>query len=33
VDSVQLRLFPAQKPLVERLGVDFFRRVPDAPGV
>lgn len=29
----QLRLFPAPKPLVERLGVDFFRRVPDAPGV
>lgn len=33
MDSVQLRLFPAPKPLVERLGVDFFRRVPDAPGV
>jgi GIY-YIG catalytic domain len=33
VDAVQLRLFPAPKPLVERLGVDFFRRVPDAPGV
>ena len=31
--GVQLRLFPAPKPLVERLGVDFFRRVPDAPGV
>lgn len=30
---MQLRLFPAPKPLVERLGVDFFRRVPDAPGV
>lgn len=29
----QLRLFPAPKPLVERLGVDFLRRVPDAPGV
>ena len=33
MDSVQLRLFPAPKPLVERLGVDLFRRVPDAPGV
>jgi DNA-binding transcriptional LysR family regulator len=33
MDSVQLRLFPAPKPLVERLGADFFRRVPDAPGV
>jgi excinuclease UvrABC nuclease subunit len=33
MDSVQLRLFPAPKPLVERLGVEFFRRVPDAPGV
>jgi hypothetical protein len=31
--GLQLRLFPAPKPLVERLGVDFFRRVPDAPGV
>jgi predicted GIY-YIG superfamily endonuclease len=31
--GVQLRLFPAPKPLVERLGVEFFRRVPDAPGV
>ena len=33
MDAVQLRLFPAPKPLVERLGVEFFRRVPDAPGV
>jgi predicted GIY-YIG superfamily endonuclease len=34
VDAVQqLRLFPAPKPLVERLGVEFFRRVPTAPGV
>lgn len=33
MDEVQLRLFPAPKPLVERFGVDFFRRVPDAPGV
>lgn len=31
--AIQLRLFPAPKPLVARLGVDFFRRVPDAPGV
>lgn len=30
---MQLRLFPAPKPLVERLGVDFFRRVPTTPGV
>ena len=29
----QLRLFPAPKPLVERLGVEFFRRVPTSPGV
>ena len=28
-----MRLFPAPKPLVERLGVEFFRRVPTAPGV
>ena len=33
MDALQLRLFPAPKPLVERLGVEFFRRVPDAPGV
>ena len=33
MDAVQLRLFSAPKPLVERLGVDYFRRVPDAPGV
>lgn len=31
--GLQLRLFPAPKPLVERLGVEFFQRVPDAPGV
>ena len=31
--ALQLRLFPAPKPLVERFGVEFFRRVPDAPGV
>jgi excinuclease UvrABC nuclease subunit len=33
MDAVQLRLFPAPKPLVERLGVEFFRRAPMAPGV
>jgi predicted GIY-YIG superfamily endonuclease len=33
VDAQQLRLFLAPKPLVERLGVEFFRRVPTAPGV
>jgi len=31
--AVQLRLFPAPKPLVERLGADFFKRVPREPGV
>ena len=31
--TLQLRLFPAPKPLVERFGVEFFRRVPNAPGV
>lgn len=30
---MQLRLFPASKPLVERFGVEFFRRVPKSPGV
>ena len=29
----QLRLFPAAKPLVERLGEDFFRAAPRAPGI
>lgn len=33
VSTVQLRLFPAPKPLVERLGPDFFQRVPRQPGV
>lgn len=33
VSTVQLRLFPAPKPLVERLGTDFFKRVPRQPGV
>lgn len=31
--ALQLRLFPAPKPLVDRLGVEFFRRVPTSPGV
>ena len=29
----QLWLFPPPKPLVERLGADFFRRLPERPGV
>src|SRR5215472_1310343 len=29
----QLLLFPDPRPLVERLGPDFFRRAPDRPGV
>ncbi len=29
----QLRLFPAPRPLVERLGAEFFRSVPAVPGV
>ena len=33
VSTGQLRLFPAPKPLVERLGHDFFKRVPRQPGV
>lgn len=30
---MQLRLFPAPRPLLERFGVEFFRRVPAVPGV
>ncbi len=30
---VQCLLFPDPRPLVERLGVEFFRRLPEAPGV
>lgn len=29
----QLRLFPAPQPLTERLGPDFFRAIPRAPGI
>lgn len=29
----QLRLLPAPKPLTERLGKEFFRGIPKAPGV
>lgn len=29
----QLLLIPDPRPLVERLGADFFRRVPEVPGV
>src|SRR5512142_2472774 len=29
----QMLLFPDPRPLVERLGVDFFRQAPECPGV
>ena len=29
----QLWLFPPPKPLVEKLGADFFRSLPESPGV
>lgn len=31
--AAQLRLFPAAQPLVDRLGADFFRQLPQSPGV
>lgn len=31
--ATQLWLFPPAKPLVERLGADFFRDLPPQPGV
>jgi predicted GIY-YIG superfamily endonuclease len=31
--SAQLRLFPLPKPLIERLGNDFFKSAPREPGV
>ena len=31
--ATQLWLFPPPRPLVERLGVDFFRELPERPGV
>jgi len=31
--SRQLRPFPSPQPLVDRLGVDFFRELPQGPGV
>lgn len=31
--ATQLRLLPAPQPLVERLGAEFFRSLPAAPGV
>ncbi len=31
--ATQLRLFPAHRPLVERLGVPFFLAIPKTPGV
>lgn len=33
VSSLQQRLWPDAQPLVERLGRDFFRQVPERPGV
>jgi hypothetical protein len=30
---MQQRLWPDAQPLVERLGREFFRRVPESPGV
>ncbi|HVY70388.1 MAG TPA: nucleotide excision repair endonuclease [Verrucomicrobiae bacterium] len=30
---IQQRLFPDPQPLVERLGREFFRRLPETPGV
>lgn len=31
--SAQLRLFPLGKPLIDRLGADFFKAAPREPGV
>jgi excinuclease UvrABC nuclease subunit len=31
--SVQLRLFPLPRPLIDRLGDDFFKSAPPEPGV
>src|SRR5438876_11547485 len=31
--ATQLWLFPPPRPLVERLGEDFFRELPERPGV
>lgn len=33
MNPVQQRLFPDPRPLVDRLGSDFFRTIPDRPGV
>lgn len=33
VPAAQLLLLPDPQPLVERLGRDFFRRLPECPGV
>ena len=33
VPATQQLLFPDPRPLVERLGRDFFRRLPECPGV
>ena len=31
--QTQLRLLPAPQPLVERLGVEWFRSIPEQPGI
>lgn len=31
--ATQLWLFPPPRPLVDRLGADFFRELPERPGV
>ena len=33
MSETQLLLFPPPQPLVERFGRDFFRQLPDKPGV
>jgi len=33
VPATQRLLFPDPQPLVERLGIDFFRQLPECPGV
>lgn len=33
MSEVQLRLFPAPQPLVDRLGAEFFREAPRRPGI
>jgi excinuclease ABC subunit C len=33
VEALQMRLFPPPRPLLDRLGADFFKRIPRQPGV